>query len=182
MPEEWHQLTLSVNPRPKVQLPPVDLRLFTPASDAFALSEPIPVHVQLTGPVRALREFLPDRAIAGAAPRSLIEVTLVRQMRQHIHGSVEPTRVTSGCSILLPTPPSASAHLDSDEESASLDWSAELRVDPSVAAVGSFDAAVLQVQDFIVIDVLEPAGSKSQFARTRHSRPIRLVTDPWPDS
>lgn len=27
MPEEWHQLTIAVSPRPKVQLPPVDLHV-----------------------------------------------------------------------------------------------------------------------------------------------------------
>ncbi|KAF8210058.1 hypothetical protein K438DRAFT_1753661 [Mycena galopus ATCC 62051] len=127
MPEEWHQLTLSVNPRPK---------LFTPTSDAYALDEPIPVHVQLTGAVCALREILPDPAIVGATPRSLIEVTLVRQMRLHIHGSVEHTRVTASRAVLLPMPPSASSDSDSDDESASLEWAGELRVNADVAAVG----------------------------------------------
>ncbi|KAF8189530.1 hypothetical protein K438DRAFT_1722177 [Mycena galopus ATCC 62051] len=182
MPEEWHQLTLTVSPRPKVKLPPVDLHLFTPALDVFALGEPIAVHVQLTGPVSALREFLPDPSVTGSRPRSCVEVTLVRQMRLHIHGSVEPTRATTGRAVLLPLPPSAFDSGSDDGRSTSLDWAGELRVDPEAAAVASFDAAVLQVQDFIVIDVFESGGGKSQYAHTRHSRPIRLVTDPWPAS
>ncbi|KAJ6503781.1 hypothetical protein C8R45DRAFT_894886 [Mycena sanguinolenta] len=178
MPEEWHQLSLSVAPRPKVQLPAIDLHLFTPASDVFALSEPIAVHVQLIGPVVALREFLPDPAVARATAHSRVEVALVRQMRLHINGSVEHTVVTTGRAVLHPTPPGVNA--TSDDGNPSLDWAGELCVDPAAAAVGSFDAAVLQVQDFIVVDVLEPAGHKSRYAHMRRSRPIRLVTDPWP--
>ncbi|KAJ6533559.1 hypothetical protein B0H19DRAFT_1272206 [Mycena capillaripes] len=143
--EEWHRLTLSVNPRPNVELPAVDLH------PCMRFGEPIPVHVQLTGAVRALRKFLSDPA--SAAPRSLIEVTLP-------------------C-VLLPTPPSTCA--DSDHEGANLDRAGELRVNADVAAVRSFDTAVLQ--HFIVINVREPARPKSQFAHTRHSRTIRLVTE-----
>ncbi|KAJ6571301.1 hypothetical protein B0H19DRAFT_936582 [Mycena capillaripes] len=173
MPEEWHQLTLTVNPHPKVLLPPVDLHVFAPASDVFPLGEAIPVHVQLIGPVSALREFLPHAT--SARPRSCIEVTLVRQMRLHFGDHVEPTRATVGRAVLFPSPPSASSVWDG--VTASLDWVGEL---PCSVDAPSFAAGVLQVQDFIVVDVLEPAGPKSQFARTRHSRQIRLVTDPWP--
>ncbi|KAJ7889535.1 hypothetical protein B0H14DRAFT_3126987 [Mycena olivaceomarginata] len=190
MPEEWHQLTVAVSPRPKVQLPPVDLHLFTPALDVFAVGERIAVHVQLTGVVSSLREFLPDHdsvvAHATRTPRSLIEARLVRQTRLHIHGSVEVVRVTAGHAVLRPLPPSAHADSSDDGTQASLNWAGELRVDADVATAGSFDAAVLQVQDFIVVDVLEAAGPKSQFAHTRHSRPVRLVTDPcldpWSDT
>ncbi|KAJ6517381.1 hypothetical protein C8R47DRAFT_960429 [Mycena vitilis] len=174
MPEEWHQMTLAVSPRPKVWLSPVDLNVFTPASDVFPLEEAIPVHVQLSGTVASLREFLPD---AAGKSRSLIEVTLVRQMRLHLGERVEPTRITAARTVLLPSPPGAASVWDGS--AASLDWIGELRCSVDIT-VGSFEAGILQVQDFIVVDVLEPAGPKSQFARARHARPIRLVTDPWP--
>ncbi|KAJ7897808.1 hypothetical protein B0H13DRAFT_2337699 [Mycena leptocephala] len=180
MPEEWYQVTLTVNPRPKVLLPALDLHVFTPASDAVALGEPIPVHIQLIGLVHALREFLPDPNAPGSRASSCIEVTLVRQMRLHVRGDVQPTRVITGRAVLHATPPSA-VDMSWDGTNASLDWAGKLYSNPDIA-VGSFDAAVLQVKDFIVVDVLEPAGVKSQFARTRHSRPIRLVSDLLPDS
>ncbi|KAJ7664505.1 hypothetical protein DFH06DRAFT_1324054 [Mycena polygramma] len=174
MPEEWHQMTLAVNPRPKVRLSQVDLNVFTPASDVFPLGEAIPVHVQLSGTVASLREFLPD---AAGKQRSLIEVTLVRQMRLHLGERVEPTRITAARAVLLPSPPTAASVWDGS--TASLDWVGELRCSTDIT-VGSFEAGILQVQDFIVVDVLEPAGLKARFARARNARPIRLVTDPWP--
>jgi hypothetical protein len=162
MPEEWHQATLTVNPRPKVLLPAVDLhvcpsrvfllprsltapvQVFTPASHAFVLGESIPVHVQLTGLVHALREFLPDPKAPGSRAPSCIEVTLVRQMCLHVRGGVQPTRVIAGRAVLRTTPPSA-MNTSWDGTNATLDWAGELCSNPDVV-VGSFDVGVLQVQ------------------------------------
>jgi hypothetical protein len=162
MPEEWYQVTLTVNPRPKVLLPALDLhvrptcvfllprplttraQVFTPASDAVALGEPIPVHIQLIGLVHALREFLPDPNAPGSRASSCIEVTLVRQMRLHVRGDVQPTRVITGRAVLHATPPSA-VDMSWDGTNASLDWAGKLYSNPDIA-VGSFDAAVLQVK------------------------------------
>ncbi|KAJ7046055.1 hypothetical protein C8F04DRAFT_339001 [Mycena alexandri] len=179
MPEEFHELTLAVRPRPKVLLQPVDVQLFTPSADVFPLDEPIPIHIQLTGTTDSLREFLPGAD--GALPRSRVEVRLLRQMTMLVNGHKEPCQVAVGSASLMPMPPTVGAQEDWDGVTASLDWAGVLRCDAGLS-VGSFDAGLLRVQDFIVLDILEPAGPKSQFARARQPRPIRLVTDPWPDA
>ncbi|KAJ7764364.1 hypothetical protein B0H16DRAFT_1526841 [Mycena metata] len=185
MPEEFHALTLTVHPRPKVLLQPVDVQLFTPSADVFPLSEPIPIHIQLIGPLASLREFLP-RADGALPARSCVVVRLVRQNTMLVDGHKESCQATLGTASLVPMPPTLSAQdaWDRDGVTASLDWAGELRCDDAGLSVevGSFDAGLVAVQDFIVLDILEPAGPKSQFASVRRPRPIRLVTDPWPDA
>ncbi|KAJ6467581.1 hypothetical protein C8R47DRAFT_1223696 [Mycena vitilis] len=166
MPEEWHQMTLTVQPRPNVALPRVDLHLFTPASNTLPLGEPIPVHIQLIGPVAALREFLPD---ARGALHSLIEAA----------GRIVPTRITTVRAFLRTCPPGAASAREDGTASVSIDWVGELRGSADIS-VGSFDAGMLQVQDFIVVDVLAPAGPRSHYAPVRRLRSIRLVTDSCP--
>ncbi|KAJ7121631.1 hypothetical protein C8R44DRAFT_705551 [Mycena epipterygia] len=179
MPEEWRQTIVRVDPRPKSTLGAVYLHLFIPTAEIFALCDTIPFHVQLTGPVDSLREFLP--APADAARTTGIEVKVLRQIMMDINGSMEPYQVAAAHSIPLSTPPGAASPLEPDANGAGLDWAGELRCKTDVT-VGSFNAGILKVQDFIVVDIFPPAGSKAQFARVRHSHRIRLVTDSWPDT
>ncbi|KAK7046384.1 hypothetical protein R3P38DRAFT_3175675 [Favolaschia claudopus] len=209
MPDEWHQLCVVVNPRPGVRLPAVDLHLFTPISGIFALGTPIPIRIQLIGSVDSLREFIPDNSGFNTTnlPRSRIEVSLVRQLRLQVHGSTESARSTIGRAFLLSVPPPAppppppspslpdfsrdplhplpSHEFQSQHDLTNtffLDFAAQLHIDTTLGTTSSFNAAIVQVQDFIVIDVLEPAGPKSVFAHTREARRVRLVTDEYPGS
>ncbi|KAJ7121650.1 hypothetical protein C8R44DRAFT_981705 [Mycena epipterygia] len=176
MPEEWRQITVRVNPRPKSTLGAVYLHLFIPSIEIFALCDTIPFHIQLTGPVDSLREFLP--APADAARTTGIEVKVLRQIMMDMNGSMEPCQVAAAHSVPLSTPPGAASPMEPDANEASLDWAGELRCKADVT-VGSFNAGMLKVQDFIVVDIFPPAGSKAQFSRVRHSHRIRLVTDLW---
>ncbi|KAJ7692477.1 hypothetical protein B0H17DRAFT_934086 [Mycena rosella] len=171
MPEEWRQTTTLVAPRPKSTLPPVHLHLFIPAAEIFGLDDTIPFHVQLTGAVASLRTFLPDPSQKGPE----IQVSLLRQL---IAGPTRSVRFTAAHATLGSAPPGASAR--TSDESASLDWAGVLPCNPDIQ-VGSFDAGLLKIQDFIVVDIF-PAGAKSEFARVRHSHAVRIVTDSWPDT
>ncbi|KAJ7624643.1 hypothetical protein FB45DRAFT_923938 [Roridomyces roridus] len=175
MPEEWRQSSTVSQARPqKAALPAgsVDLHLFTPAAEVFGLKDAIPMHVQLAGSLASLREFLDS-----TGETAQVEVTLVRQLLIQIHGCSEPMRQTLGRAMLDPAPPSFFS--TSSKSGAALDWTGSLRCTPGLT-VGSFDAGVVKAQDFIVVDV-RPSSSKSPFAPIRHSHPIRLVTDSWPD-
>ncbi|KAJ7037888.1 hypothetical protein C8F04DRAFT_1256405 [Mycena alexandri] len=172
---QFDELTLTARPRPRVLLPPVDVQvcypplfpsppahtdaarlaavqLLTPTADVFPLGTPIPVHVHLTGPPASLSEFLPTAG--GAPPRSRVAVRLLRQTTMLVDGHKETCQTTLWTAALV----AASGAQDA--------WDGELRADADAGVlVGSFDAGVLGVQDFIVLDVLDPAGPKSQFAR-----------------
>ncbi|KAJ6518517.1 hypothetical protein DFH09DRAFT_1194305 [Mycena vulgaris] len=172
MPEEWRQTHAPpVTPRPKSTLLPVHLHLFIPAAEVFALDDTIPFHVQLTGPAASLRALRPDPTSGRG-----LQVSLVRQL---LAGSSANARFTIARSTLVPVPPGISAH--EWDEDASLDWTGELRCGPDTQ-IGSFDAGLLKVQDCIVVDIFPPAGPNSEFPPIRHSHPIRIVTDSWPDT
>ncbi|KAJ7495386.1 hypothetical protein FB451DRAFT_1478126 [Mycena latifolia] len=173
MPEEWRQTTAVLAPRPTCTLPPVHLQLFIPAVEIFALGDTIPFHVQLTGPVASLHAFLPTAARPGPG----IQVSLVRQL---LAGHTSSVQFTAARGTLAPAPPGASASTF-DAHEASLDWTGELHCRNDIQ-VGTFDAGVLKAQDFIVVDLVPPAGASSPFARARHAHPIRIVTDSWPDT
>ncbi|KAJ6620974.1 hypothetical protein B0H10DRAFT_2215513 [Mycena sp. CBHHK59/15] len=172
MPEEWRQVVAQRKARPTSAMQPIDIHLLIPAAEIYGLEDTIPFHVQLAGPVASLREFLPDPATTTS-----ILGTLVRQIIIDVNGLSTACNVVIGYAKLFSCPPSASA----PDSEASLDWEGEVRCKVDVA-VGAFDAGVVRVQDFIVIDIRPPVGPASQFPALRHSHPIKFVTDSWLDS
>ncbi|KAJ7108024.1 hypothetical protein C8R43DRAFT_963047 [Mycena crocata] len=177
MPDEWRQVSARGSSRPKSSLGALDIHLFIPAAEVFALSDTIPFSVQLTGPVDSVREFLPDPS---APSKTGISVTLMRKLTLDMYGCAEPCWVAAGhASTLTSTPPGASSASEPAGH-ASLDWAGALQCKAGLE-VASFDAGVLKVQDFIVVDIHPPAGAKAQFSRLQLVRPVRLVTDSWPD-
>ncbi|KAJ7108016.1 hypothetical protein C8R43DRAFT_1140154 [Mycena crocata] len=180
MPEEWRQVSARGSSRPKSSLGALDIHLFIPAAEVFALSDTIPFSVQLTGPVDSLREFLPDSAATTSRPAKIgITVTLMRNLVLDIHGCPEPCWIAAGHATLASTPPGASSAAE-PADCASLDWTGELRCKAGLE-VASFDAGLLKVQDFIVVDIHPTAGAKAQFSRLQLRHPVRIVTDSWPD-
>ncbi|KAJ7101283.1 hypothetical protein B0H15DRAFT_815546 [Mycena belliarum] len=171
-PEEWRQSTTLLAPRATASVAPVHLSFFTPAAEIFALGDTVPFHVQLTGPAASLRAFLPPAPGAGG---QAIQVSLVRQLIAGA-GAGASVRFTTAHATLASAPPGASA-----DAHASLDWTGAL-VCPSDIQVGTFDAGVLKAQDFVVVDVAPQGGAAAPFARARHAHPVRLVSDPWPDT
>ncbi|KAJ7278456.1 hypothetical protein C8J57DRAFT_1307026 [Mycena rebaudengoi] len=187
MPAEWRQVVGRIS-----LLHPVDVHVFIPAVEIFGLDDKIPFHVQLTGPIEALREFLPEpdaprtthpvnntnTSIPNAKPT--LEVTLLRQL---VVG-MAPRNITIGRASTFASCPPSIAHAESgapqsDTQHASLDWDGELAIQCAPGtAVGSFDAGIVKVQDFIVLDV-RPPTARVPF---RLSRGVTLVTDSWVDS
>ncbi|KAJ7780129.1 hypothetical protein DFH07DRAFT_875746 [Mycena maculata] len=177
MPEEWRQVVWQMKPRPKSSLQPLDLHLFLPTVEIFGLKDMIPFHVQLTGPVAALREFLPDPWDSSPSKTTIVG-SLVRQISVDIHERKAARHVVIGLAKLSSRPPGAAADL----REASLDWDGEVRCRADTL-VGMFDAGSVRVQDFIVIE-LHPHNIQisQQFTTMRYSHPIKLVTDSWSDN
>ncbi|KAJ6629305.1 hypothetical protein B0H10DRAFT_2208720 [Mycena sp. CBHHK59/15] len=180
MPEEWRQVVAQMKPRPKSTAQPIDIHLFLPVVEIFGLEDTIPFHIQLTGPVSSLREFLPESTSTGDTTlpdKTTIQGTLVRQVLVDLHERKSWRNVVIGHAKLSSCPPGAS----SDDREASLDWDGEVRCKDNVL-VGMFDGGLVKVQDFIVIELRAPDTPTSQFTTLRHAHPIKLVTDSWLDS
>ncbi|CAK5269997.1 unnamed protein product [Mycena citricolor] len=174
MPDEWRQHTHHVPARPKSGVAPLNLQMYVPAMGVFALDERIPFHLQLSGPAGSLREFYCADA---RKERLLVEVTVVRQTLVTIKSMpMFQSRSVIGRADLMTLPPGA-CDTDRVSDCASLDWSGDLRV-KSGGHSGSFDAGIVKVQDFLVVDIIPVAGPKAHFDRIRHSYPIRLATNP----
>ncbi|KAJ7688613.1 hypothetical protein B0H17DRAFT_652292 [Mycena rosella] len=177
MPEEWKQVITEMKPRSGSPVQPVDIHLFLPMVEIFGLEDTIPFHVQLSGPVASLREFLPEPRDAASPQNSTIVVSLVRQIVVDLNGRCAVRNTVIGHAKLASRPPGAAV----GAHEATLDWDGEVRCKAGTA-VGMFDAGGFRLQDFLLIEVRPPNTRTSQFPALRHSHPIKLVTDSWLDS
>jgi hypothetical protein len=112
--------------------------------EIFGLEDTIPFHVQLTGPVASLREFVPETPNPNetvSCDKMYIQGTLVRQIVVDINHQKIWRNITIGHAKLSSCPPGAL----SDSWDVSLDWDGEIRTKDNVS-VGMFDAGVVKIQ------------------------------------
>ncbi|KAJ7260136.1 hypothetical protein C8J57DRAFT_1338291 [Mycena rebaudengoi] len=151
------------------------MHLFLPEVEIFGLQDPIPFHIQLTGPIASLREFLSENP---CDPQN-IQVMLMRQVVLDLYGHRSRGTIVLGRATLVCCPAGHGTSCDYSAEfdsAVSLDWDGEVRCELDVA-VGEFDAGLIRVQDFICLELRWP--DCSNFASARHTHPIKLVTDSW---
>ncbi|KAJ7260143.1 hypothetical protein C8J57DRAFT_1134795 [Mycena rebaudengoi] len=176
MPAEWRQVVTEVLPRQLAHsaAQPIYIHLFL-AAGSFGLQDAIPFHIQVTGPAASLNEFLPETKCA----LRNIQVTLVRQVALDLYGQKSRGTVVLGQTRLYCRPPGhgASCAHAADSE-ASLDFGGEVRCSANVA-VGTFDAGVVAVQDFICIELRPFDSARSHFSSIRLTHRIKFVTDSW---
>ncbi|KAJ7149312.1 hypothetical protein C8R43DRAFT_1007654 [Mycena crocata] len=170
MPEEWRQTISHMKPRPRLCAQPVDLQLFLPITDTFGLEDIIPLHIQLTGPVASIRQFLPQ--CTNLSRPGTIVATLLRQIVVEINGRQATRNIVIGTAKLCSCPPGAAA----DDHEASLDWGGEVQITAD-AMVGMFDAGSVRIQDSIVIELRPSNPETSEFCTLHYSHPIKLVKD-----
>ncbi|KAJ6501830.1 hypothetical protein DFH09DRAFT_1441523, partial [Mycena vulgaris] len=176
MPEEWRQVVTEMEPRQNSALQPVDMHLFLPMVETFGLEDTIPFHVQLTGPVASLREFLSEPGDATPLGNATIVGTLVRLMIVELKGQRALRTLVIGHAKLCSRPPGAAA----DTHEAGLDWDGEVR-SKADTTVGVFDLGCFRIQDFLVVQLRPSNWQTSHFTTLRQSHPIKLVTDSWLD-
>ncbi|KAF7367882.1 hypothetical protein MSAN_00852900 [Mycena sanguinolenta] len=180
MPEEFRQSVTPLLPRPHISTAlPMDLQLFLPTVEIFGLDDIIPFHVQLTGRVSALREFIPLDDTPTLTPP--IVGSLIRQITVEINDRTATRQLVIGHAKMSPRPPGPDAHEHEEEAEVSLDWDGEVRCKTDTMVAG-FDAGCIRIQDFILIE-LRPhhASTRSEYVTLRHSHPIKLVTESWVD-
>ncbi|KAJ7703057.1 hypothetical protein B0H17DRAFT_1041441 [Mycena rosella] len=194
-PSEWHQMVVPIPPRRRATVEPISCHFVIPSVQTFCLSEDIPFHIQLCGPLDSLRQFygvvpLSDPLEPGKRPRrrphaAILRVYLARQIYVEVNGRQSWRTINVGEGKLRAIPPVASSNHDENCESeVAVDWEGEVRCKSDVT-IASFNISslVLKVSesDFIIF-ALTPANPRtSPLLPIQHAHPIRLVTDGWSD-
>ncbi|GLB38618.1 hypothetical protein LshimejAT787_0504830 [Lyophyllum shimeji] len=195
-PEEWYQAFTEMKTRSSVEVGPIYFHLFLPSARAYGLTDKIPFHVQLNGPLDSLQKLLmPQPANAPPLPSwsakkshekcplhamPKIRVYILRQSHIETRGQRVFRNTTVAEGEIWELPP---AICDGRCDSVHLDWEGELRMQPEVTA-GGFVAGNVTVKDFIVLSVEPPTvdNHPSPFLALLLTVPIRLVTDSWLDT
>ncbi|TDL22193.1 hypothetical protein BD410DRAFT_723376 [Rickenella mellea] len=191
-PEEYFQVECRVNTRTESALAPINCNLFIPSSQAYAITESIPFHLHLAAPKPSLDALFPiDRGSSNNFSRAIsttngrhrtIRVYLLRQIRVEVRGQRVWRTAVLGEGQLVGSPP----QYDSDttrsghETCEAMDWDGTVQVTEKID-VGGFAVDNLVVKDFIVLEITPPNPSTNPLLVTRHTHPIRLVTDTCED-
>ena len=149
------------------------VQFFVPSARIYGLSDTIPFHIQLNGPISSLRQFFPPDALqritstdstlsifsesirskdtiipqihASKEPQPCVRVMLTRQVLVVRNGDKVWRNSIIGEGTVYPLPPPLirDACLGTREES--LDWKGQIRCNED-AAVGTFVTSMVQVQ------------------------------------
>ncbi|KAJ3767559.1 hypothetical protein FB446DRAFT_696162 [Lentinula raphanica] len=206
-PEEWFQTTAVLQARPGAgaNVESINASLFLPAVRSFGLRDPIPYHIQLTGPLSSLQKFYSlvqyeTDPCSPAYPRNretlTMSVSLCRQVRVEVKGQTVWKSSIIGSGTVRPLPPSIELDELDDcdyrdlvvkkseegkeqgrEQEMSLDWEGEVRCRDDVR-VGHFDVGKMAASDFFVFSV-SARNNCGAFNSLRMIVPISLVTDSW---
>jgi len=182
-PEEWRQLVATMQTRSKSGVDPIECHLFIPSVQVYGVSDTIPFHVQLTGPLSSLLAFLPSYsdAISSSVNKPIIRVFLLRQILVEVRGEKGWRNCELGDGKLRALPPVA-AGLTKAGDDQSLDWEGELRCKEDITVGGFNIGGKLMVKDFIVLATKPPRPETSPLLEFQYAHPIRLVTDSWSEA
>ncbi|KAH7927814.1 hypothetical protein BV22DRAFT_1060343 [Leucogyrophana mollusca] len=186
-PEEWHQVMCLMKTVQSSKLAPIECLLFVPAVQVYALSDTIPVHLQLRAPRPSLAPFLePSRCSSESSSTAggiSISIYLLRQIVIQAHGTkIASSRILGEGKIRPSSGSSGDSHAfhKLGDGLDSLDWDGEVRCSEDVT-IASFSTSQLVMKDFIVLSLTPSEPLKSPLIAVKHCHPIRLVTDPWTD-
>ncbi|KAI9508746.1 hypothetical protein F5148DRAFT_842205 [Russula earlei] len=192
LPEEWFQITSTMDSKANSDLEPIDCHLFIPVVQTFALADKIPFFLQLIAPSKSLQSFLystipahtnlkrsKSMAAETSAPPT-VRVHLLRQIIIVLNGQLSIRKFSIGEGNLRSLPPGASPSMlrsrSLDSGLSTLDYEGEVRANSDITA-GQFGISQLQVRDFITTYLAPPNPWASPLNIHQHSHPIRLATD-----
>ncbi|KAF5382467.1 hypothetical protein D9615_002730 [Tricholomella constricta] len=193
-PEEWYQVLYEMKMRTPSKVEPIHCHLFIPAGRVYGLSDKIPFHIQLNGPLDSLQKLLMPQPLDAPPPplwsskthekcpihkKPKIRVYILRQYSIETRGQKAWKNTTIGEGEIWEVPP-AICDTQGATRAVHLDWEGELKVQSSVT-VGGFLAGNVCVKDFIVLS-LEPPTIDSQtspFFPLQITVPVRIVTDAY---
>ncbi|KAJ7486172.1 hypothetical protein B0H11DRAFT_1721900 [Mycena galericulata] len=184
MPDEWSDSSFIMRTRCSSALSSIQCQVFFPSVRIFGLSDAIPIHLQIFGPLSSLREFiLPGDVDQGGRQGSPVRVYITRMVSVEHHGKLTWRVERVGVGRVWPLPPPVNSDCDCvpacdlcDSCEQTLDWDGEVKCDARVT-VGGFQAAGLTVKDFITVEMIPPKPGSSPLLTVQHAIPIRLVTE-----
>lgn len=115
-------------------------QVFLPSIQTFAISDRIPLHLQLIGSIESLRELLPSTSplLLPSGDTQIepvtIQVGISRQITIEVNGRRKTRTFNIGEGRLWPVPPSSSQKSGMD---VSLDWQGQVKCGPQVR-IGGF--------------------------------------------
>ncbi|KAJ7160037.1 hypothetical protein C8R46DRAFT_361703 [Mycena filopes] len=159
-PDEWSEILC------KVRLKNIHCSLFIPSALVYSVSDIIPFHLQITGAPAVLATL-----VSTSAKLPAVRVHLMRRVSLFVRGQTQHRTLDIGEGVLsaLPPPMEESSFYGAG---AAMDWAGVVRCDETVG-VGTFDAGVLYIQDYIVVSI--PAW------KVEHKHSIRFVSHTWVD-
>ncbi|KAJ7192912.1 hypothetical protein GGX14DRAFT_379642 [Mycena pura] len=176
-PEEWRQVVIQIPTLPHADIEPLHLSLFFPKANEWGVRDTVPIHLQLTGPASLVQHFRVPH-VPGLGTSQSIRCSLQRDIVIEMNHCQTTRRVVIGHGQITPcAPPTRAWHTDQNSGyTTTLDWDGELCCDADVI-VGAFDAGLIEVQDFIVVEITPPRALLAQIAPVRHTVPIVLVAE-----
>ncbi|KAJ7651914.1 hypothetical protein B0H17DRAFT_1215084 [Mycena rosella] len=166
-PDAWRQTIIQIPALPAVSFDPLHLRLFLPAALAVHAKDPIRFHIQLTGPAWLLQHFLTLEHLRSRHPGP-IQCSIQRNVIVNFHGCpITRTIIVSDGELRRCTPPSQLLPLGS------LNWDGEVRCDSGM--VGAFDGGLVNVENFVVVEIIPLGALALRIGSIRHVEPIKFV-------
>ncbi|KAL1718843.1 hypothetical protein EV715DRAFT_200178 [Schizophyllum commune] len=74
-PDEWLQITKTMEPKEEKSLPPLFCNLIVPSMQIFCIKDSIPLHLQISGPITTFREFMPVACSAKDGPDEAVNAS-----------------------------------------------------------------------------------------------------------
>ncbi|KAJ8508563.1 hypothetical protein ONZ45_g9178 [Pleurotus djamor] len=162
-PEDWKQFSAKIQPIKGKPFGAVSVELFIPSTQIFALSDNIPIHLQLLGETEHLLALIPQLTpdvypteSSESSGKPLLRLCIMRRYAVENQDEIIRSNTIIGQGTLTPLPPSAS------HPHGCLDWQGELTV-----------------KDHILLTIAPGGGKHACYEKLQIAVPIRLVTDSW---
>ncbi|KAJ4490898.1 hypothetical protein J3R30DRAFT_152352 [Lentinula aciculospora] len=179
-PEEWCQFSYELIPKSnKYNLEPLTCQFFIPSVGVFCIRESIPFHVQLLASNSgAFAKLQSASRMDNSEP--FFQVHFLRQVEINNKEKKSAVHFPLREATMSPVPPVEVTISESSAQSRQgqkLDWEGEIPYGGETTLASSFNAGILAVTDFIVLELSTP--HKNFFQPFTHRHPVRLVSDAW---
>ncbi|KIK69338.1 hypothetical protein GYMLUDRAFT_35410 [Collybiopsis luxurians FD-317 M1] len=185
-PEEWRKFSYQISPKSdKHHIEPLTCQFFLPSVGVFGIMDSIPFHIQILGS-RASLSKLQTASDSSHNDKPLIRVHLARQVVMENNRRKSAVHFPLGEAKLCSLPPVEGALTltpDGNGRSQSqenLNWEGEIRCQLEDKLTPSFNAGMVNIMDFVIIELSK--WHTHLFQPFKHGHPVRLVSDSWRDN
>ncbi|KAJ7263957.1 hypothetical protein C8J57DRAFT_1333232 [Mycena rebaudengoi] len=175
-PEEWTQIPLTIGAPAGSN---IVCDFFAPAVGMFCLTDEIPFHIQLCGPLPHVQQFLEKyRTGPDGSTGCPFRVQIVRRITMDAEHRKATRQLTLGEATLHSVPPDIYGHSSSPDLTrvASLHWEGRARC-RDLSICGSINAGAVVISDWLAVEIAPLPGSPSQSPACEYA--IVLTRSRW---